>query len=506
MSLPILSVKKISKEFSGVKALRELEFELFEGDIHALVGENGAGKSTLMKILSGYYPEGTYEGGFTLDAKPCNFQNIRESERAGIVIIHQELALVQHLSLAENIFLGHERRNRWGVIDWEETWAIAGDLLERVGLQQDPQTLVKNCAIGEQQLVEIAKALARQARILILDEPTAALTEKESLHLLEILRQLKKEGVSCIYISHRLHEIMAIADRITILRDGQTVGTYPRQELEEKRMLELMVGRELTDRYPRKVRVRGPKFLEVKHWTVESPSDKRIVCHKIEFDAYQGEILGISGLMGSGRSEFFMNLLGLWGKKIEGSLRLQGEILQIHSAKEATKQGLALLTEDRKRYGLVLGMDLKRNSSLASLNKLTKWMAIDSDREEQSAKKCVEDLHIKAQSIEQKVGHLSGGNQQKVVLAKWLMTHPKVLILDEPTRGIDVGARYEIYKIMNDLVDQGVVVILISSDLAEIIGMSDRILVFHEGRVAGELSSAEASQQKIMSYATGGSR
>ncbi len=503
MTQSILSMQAISKEFPGVKALEQVNFELNPGEILALVGENGAGKSTLMKILSGYYPEGTFTGSFAIAGSPCHFRDIKQSEQAGIVIIHQELALVPQLSLAENIFLGQECTSSWGTIDWEQTWTQAEALLKRVGLNHHPQTLVKHLAVAEQQLVEIAKALGRKARILILDEPTAALTEKESQRLLDILRQLKSESVACIYISHRLHEVLAIADRISILRDGRTIGTYPRAEMSEDRMVALMVGRDLVDRFPRKIRSPGPKMFEVENWGVKSESSDRQVCHNISFSAHQGEILGVSGLMGSGRSELFMNLLGLWGHRIGGTLKWQGQDLHLKSARDAALHGLALVTEDRKRYGLVLGMDVKRNCSLASLQSFTRGWSIDSEREIQAASRIVEELQVKTPSLEQKVGHLSGGNQQKIVLGKWLLTQPKLLILDEPTRGIDVGARYEIYKIMNDLVDRGVLVIMISSDLAEVIGMSDRILVFHEGRVAGELSAAEASQERIMAMATG---
>ncbi len=502
MPSPLLEVHKIVKEFPGVKALQGVAFDLLPGEIHALVGENGAGKSTLMKILSGYYPYGSYEGELSFEGKTCHFHKIKDSERAGIVIIHQELALVQKLSLGENIFLGQECTRGFGIIDWDQCWTRAQELLERVGLKHKPQRLLKDCSVGEQQLVEIAKSLARNAKVLILDEPTAALTEEESLRLLSILRQLRKEGVSCIYISHRLHEVLAIADRITVLRDGQTVGTYPRAELNEDQMVALMVGRELHDRYPRQTRERGAKVLNVKDWTVLAP-DQRLTCQNINFSAFKGEILGVSGLMGSGRSELFMNLLGLWGKTRSGTLELDGQPQRFRSPQDAIEKGMALVSEDRKRYGLVLGMNITENTSLASLSRLTRWGAIDAETEIQKAQAFRQELKIKSSSLEQPVGNLSGGNQQKVVLAKWLLTEPKVLILDEPTRGIDVGARYEIYKIMNELVARGVVVIMISSDLSEVIGMSDRILVFHEGRIAGEVMAAEATQERIMAMATG---
>ncbi len=502
MQTPLLEVLPIAKEFSGVKALDGVAFSLEKAELHAIVGENGAGKSTLMKILSGCYPHGSYSGRFLLHGKECSFATIKDSEQAGIVIIHQELALVPQLSLAENLFLGHEISSSWGLIDWEATWIAAEALLKRVGLRHRPQTLVRELSIGEQQLLEIAKALAKKAQVLILDEPTAALTEEESLRLLAIIRQLKTEGVSCLYISHRLPEVLSLVDRITVIRDGKSIGTYLCSDLNEDRLVALMVGRELKDRYPRQARKRGALALSVRNWSVRSPSGRE-VCQQMSFEAYQGEILGISGLMGSGRSELFMNMLGLWGKHESGELHLFGKQLKIRSSQEAIEAGLALVSEDRKRYGLVLGMDIQHNTTLASLTHLTRWGLIQSTTEVQKTEALRQELRLKCHSIEQKVGKLSGGNQQKVVLAKWLLTAPKVLILDEPTRGIDVGARYEIYKIMNQLVEDGVVVIMISSDLPEILGMSDRVLVFHEGQLAGELMAEAATQETIMALATG---
>jgi len=499
-----LEMRNITKEFPGVRALENVTLQVKPGEIHALVGENGAGKSTLMKILSGLYPHGTYRGDIVLDGRVQTFSGIRHSEDAGIAIIYQELALVKHMTIAENIFLGAEICRARGVIDWNRTFQETSRVLGEVGLKLSPAARVIDLGVGSQQLVEIAKALSKEAQVLILDEPTAALTETEADNLLEILRALKRRGVTCIYISHRLGEVMRIADRITVLRDGKTVSTTEKADMTEERMIHAMVGRELTTMYPRRPRVPADTVLEVKNWTIRDPVTDDVSCDDVSFEVRKGEILGVAGLMGAGRTELVMSLFGVWGKKQSGEMRLDGNGVTIRSAHDAIRAGIALVSEDRKRYGLVLGMDVKENSTLASLDRLSKLGVIDKNEEIKSADRYAKELRTKTPSLEQKVGNLSGGNQQKVVLAKWLLTRPRVLFLDEPTRGIDVGAKVEIYNIMNDLVDQGVCVVMISSELPEVLGMSDRILVIHEGRIAGSLPRSEATQEKVMRCATGG--
>ena len=498
-----LEMRGICKEFPGVKALTQVSLAVDRGEIMALVGENGAGKSTLMKVLSGFYPHGSYGGEIRIAGEVQEFHGIRDSERAGIAIIYQELALVRQLTVAENLFLGCEVANRAGVIDWGATYQRAAALLAEVGLAVSPDKRVGDCGVGEQQLVEIAKALGKNAQVLILDEPTAALTEAESERLLAILKRLRSRGVTCIYISHRLHEVLAIADRVTILRDGQAVETLPRQDVTEERMVNLMVGRELKERYPRVVRSKGEVIFEVRDWTVDDPESHRRVIDGVSFAVRRGEILGVAGLVGAGRSELAMSLFGVFGRVTKGTALLDGKILDLGTARKAIGAGVSLVSEDRKRSGLVLGMDVQHNITLANLKAVCRHWVIDQNEEVRCARDYVRDLRIKTPSVEQVVGHLSGGNQQKVVLAKWLMTKPRVLIVDEPTRGIDVGAKFEIYNILNGLVDEGVAVIIISSDLAEVLGMSDRIIVMHDGRMTGELPAAEANQEKIMRLATG---
>lgn len=497
----ILQMEGIVKDFPGVRALDNVAFNVKPGHIHALVGENGAGKSTLMKVLSGVYPSGTYEGNIIINGKKQDFHSIKESERNGIVIIHQELALIKQLNIAENICVGNEA-SRYGVINWDESYLKTEKALAQVGLRENPLTSLAYLGVGEQQLVAIAKALAKEARILVLDEPTASLSQEEAGGLLKILLKLKQEGVTCIYISHRLKEVFDIADEITVLRDGRTVGTYEKKDLGEPRLISLMVGRELVDIYPRKKRPPQEVIFEVRDWTVYDPAINKIISD-VNFKLHKGEILGISGLVGAGRTELVMSLFNVWGRRISGQIFLEGRELRLRDPADAIHAGIGLASEDRKRYGLVLGEDIKRNISLASLLKIARASVIDENEEIRYAEKYTADLRIKTPSIEQKAMNLSGGNQQKVVLGKWLMTSPKVLILDEPTRGIDVGAKAEIYAIINELVDHGLGVIVISSELPEIIGICDRILVMHEGRFTGELMIEEATQEKIMFYATG---
>jgi len=499
----ILEMRKVTKTFPGVKALEEVTFSVKRGDIHALIGENGAGKSTLMKILSGVYPHGTYGGDIVLDGQVQKFANLRESEHAGIAIIFQELALVKQMTIAENIFLGTELQKARGVIDWNRTFHETARALREVGLKLNPAARVIDLGVGSQQLVEIAKALSKNARLLILDEPTAALTESEADNLLNILAALKQKGVTCIYISHRLREITRIADRITVLRDGKTILTADKPEMPEERMVSTMVGRELTNMFPRRPRQAGETVLEVEGWTVKNPITGDLAVRDVSFQVRKGEILGIAGLMGAGRTELITSIFGAWGDPQAGDMRLEGKRVFFQGAREAIKAGLALVSEDRKRYGLVLGMDVKENSTLASLKQIARFWVINKNEEIKRSDRYVKELRTKTPSLEQKVGNLSGGNQQKVVLAKWLLTKPKVLFLDEPTRGIDVGAKVEIYNIMNDLVEQGVCVVMVSSELPEVLGMSDRILVMHEGRLTGGFSRREASEERVMRYATG---
>jgi ABC-type sugar transport system ATPase subunit len=500
----ILEMNDITKEFPGVRALDKVSFRVKRGEIHALVGENGAGKSTLMKVLAGVYPAGSYSGEMVMNEKELRFTNTKDSEKAGISIIFQELALVKQMSIQENIFLGDEITRR-GIIDWNQTYIESKKVLEEVHLARNPVTPVRNLGVGEQQLVEIAKAVRKRTDILILDEPSAALTESEIGNLFQILRDLKAKGVTCIYISHKLSEVFDIADRVTILRDGRTVATSEVKEINENRIISLMVGRELTQRFPTQEHTARETVLEVKDWTVLDPDlPSRKVIDNVSFTANRGEILGIAGLMGAGRTELAMSLFGAYGIREGGEIYLEGKKLEARNPHEAILQGITYLSEDRKRYGFVPLMDVRANITLSSLEQLWHSGFINSNEEVRIAEQFVTDLAIKTPSVEQKVGNLSGGNQQKVALSKWLLTKPKVLLLDEPTRGIDVGAKFEIYNIMNRLVDQGVCIIMISSELPEILGMSDRILVMHEGKMVGDLPRSAATQERVMFFATGG--
>jgi ABC-type sugar transport system ATPase subunit len=500
----ILEMRNITKEFPGVRALDDVTFQVRRGEIHALVGENGAGKSTLMKVLSGVYPHGSYGGEIVLDGQVQRYAGIQDSEHAGIAIIYQELALVKQMTVAENIFLGAELKRGPGIVDWNETYRRTAQALKEVGLKVTPATRIVDLGVGSQQLVEIAKALSKSARLLILDEPTAALTETETENLLGLLDELRRKGVTCIYISHRLREVTRIADRVTVLRDGKTVITEPIADMPIPRMIRHMVGRDLTNMFPRKERTAADVVLEVRNWTVEDPVTGEARVEDASFVVRKGEILGIAGLMGAGRTELVMSLFGAWGRRRSGEVLLEGRPLQIGGPRDAIQAGLALVSEDRKRYGLVLGMDVKQNSTLASLQRIARLGIIDPNEEIRRSERYVRELRTKTPSLEQRVQNLSGGNQQKVVLAKWLLTQPKVLFLDEPTRGIDVGAKVEIYNIMNDLVAQGVCVVMVSSELPEVLGVSDVIMVIHEGRITGRLRYTDATEEKVMHHATGG--
>jgi len=499
----VLEMQNIVKEFPGVRALDGVTFKVRKGEIHALVGENGAGKSTLMKVLSGVYPYGSYAGKIIVHGEEKKFHHISDSEKSGIAIIYQELTLIQQMTIAENIYLGNENVSQ-GIINWNETYRKTEKLLKQVGLCLSPATIVGEIGVGAQQLVEIAKALSKNASILILDEPTAALTESESETLLNILRQLKQQGVTCIFISHRLPEVLEIADTITVLRDGKTVVTDIRQNFDENRLICNMVGREITNVYPRVPHHSGEVIMEIRNWTVYDPAGEKKVVDNVSFTVRRGEILGLGGLMGAGRTELAMSIFAAWGKVVSGEIILEGKKITVRSEKDAINYGISYLSEDRKRYGLVLGMDVRENTSLASLRSLSRLGVINKNEEIKQTQYYVNKLKVKTPSLEQEVRNLSGGNQQKVIIGKWLLTKPRVLILDEPTRGIDVGAKYEIYTLMNAFIEEGVCVVMISSDLPELLGMSDRILVLHEGRITGELNAHEATQEKVMYYATGG--
>lgn len=498
----ILEMKNITKTFPGVKALDNVNLQVEEGEIHALVGENGAGKSTLMNVLSGIYPYGTYEGDIIYKGEICKFNNIKDSEGKGIVIIHQELALVPYMSIAENMYLGNERGSKYA-INWNETYGEAEKYLRTVGLSEPSHTIIKDIGVGKQQLVEIAKALAKNAKLLILDEPTASLNEDDSKALLELLLKFKKEGMTSIIISHKLNEISYVADKITVIRDGATIETLDRKtdDISEDRIIKGMVGRELTDRFPKRENVQiGEISMEVKNWNVYHPlySERKVV-DDVSMYVRQGEVLGICGLMGAGRTEFAMSVFGKsYGVNISGKQIIHGKEVKLHSVKDAIKHKLAYVTEDRKGNGLILSNSIKINTTLANMDGISSNGVIDKDKEYHVADEYKDKLKTKCPTVEQNVGNLSGGNQQKVLLAKWMFAEPDILILDEPTRGIDVGAKYEIYCIINDLVSAGKSVIMISSELPEVLGMSDRIYVMNEGHIAGELNASEATQENIM--------
>ena len=498
---PILEMRGITKTFPGVNALKDVQLTVYPGEIHAVVGENGAGKSTLMKVLSGVYPHGTYSGDIVFEGQERKFAAISNSEDIGIIIIHQELALVPLLSIAENIFLGHEPA-RHGVINWYEAFARTKALLDKVGLKEHPNTLITNIGTGKQQLVEIAKALNKKVKLLILDEPTSSLNEHDSNALLELLKGFKAQGISSILITHKLNEVMKVADHITVIRDGKTVDLLDVKSgtVDEDRIIKAMVGRELTDRFPPRVPHIGEPVLEVKDWNCYHPlhADRHVI-KNVSLNVRAGEVVGIAGLMGSGRTELAMSLFGrAWGQKISGEVKIHGKSADVSTIPKAMKAGMAYATEDRKTYGLVLIDHIKHNVTLANLEGVSNRTVIDDLKELTVANKYRKELAIRSSGVFQTTLNLSGGNQQKVVLAKWLFSGPDILILDEPTRGIDVGAKYEIYGIINQLAAQGKAVIVISSEMPELLGISDRIYVMNEGRLVAEMPTREATQEKIM--------
>ncbi|XHS77390.1 multiple monosaccharide ABC transporter ATP-binding protein [Burkholderiaceae bacterium UC74_6] len=497
----LLEMRAIGKHFHGVVALQHVDLVVQRGEIHAVVGENGAGKSTLMNIVSGVYPHPDYEGEIWFDGQLQRFSGIRQSEALGIVIIHQELALIPQLSIAENLFLGHEQARR-GVIDWARTHERAVELLRQVGLDESPQTLVGDIGVGKQQLVEIAKALAKDVKLLILDEPTASLNEDDSAALLELLKRLRARGVACVLISHKLNEIAEVADVITVLRDGSTVSTLDCRETapREATIVQAMVGREMQDRYPKRQPSPGEILFELRDWWVEHPLHvAREAIKGVNLNVRRGEIVGIAGLMGAGRTELAMSVFGRsWGRRIRGSAWMNGQQVDVSTVRRAVKSGLAYVTEDRKALGLVLQDSIARNTGLCRLEGISRLGIIDEAREHAVANEFRQRMATRCSGVQQAVGDLSGGNQQKVVLSKWLFTEPELLILDEPTRGIDVGAKFEIYSLIASLAAQGRAILMISSELPELLGMCDRLYLMNQGQLVGEMPAAGATQETVM--------
>jgi len=499
MASNILEMRGITKTFPGVKALSNVNLSVEEGEIHAIVGENGAGKSTLMKVLSGVYASGTYDGKIIYRGQECHFKGIQDSEHLGIVIIHQELALVPMLSITENIFLGNEHAKN-GIIDWNANETRTRALLKKVGLDEDPKTLITHIGTGKQQLVEIAKALSKEVELLILDEPTASLSEKDSQALLDLLLEFKRQGITSILISHKLNEINRVADHVTVIRDGQTIETLSRAEISEDRIITSMVGRALEDRFPPRQPKIGDTVFEVKNWSVYHPLHaERHVIKGIDISVKKGEVVGIAGLMGAGRTEFAMSLFGrTYGRNITGEVWLGGTKIDTSTVNRAVQHGIAYVTEDRKTYGLNLIDHIKHNVTFANLKGVSNGGIIDDLKELDVANDYRQKINIRSSGVYQLTGNLSGGNQQKVVLSKWLFANPQLLILDEPTRGIDVGAKYEIYSIIAGLAAEGKAILVMSSEMPELLGITDRIYVMNEGRIVGEMPSADASQEKIM--------
>ena len=500
---PFLEMREITKTFPGVRALDGVTFDLQRGEFHALVGENGAGKSTLMKVLGGVYPHGNYGGEIRIDGAVQRFNGIRDAEAAGIAVIFQELSLVKDLSVGENIFLGREPR-RFGIIRWEELYRRAQSLLNDLRLPIEPHTPIRHLGIGQQQLVEIAKALSQEARILVLDEPTAALTDAEVETLFGILNDLRARGVGMIYISHKLDEVFRMSDRITVLRDGRTVGTEATKNWDERRVIARMVGREVGDIFPEFEHPHGDVAFEARDITVEDPNVAgKLLVNRVSFAVRRGEVLGIAGLMGAGRSDLLMAIFGAHAGRVTGEIMIEGRRVRIANPRDAIRHGLGFVTEDRKRFGLVLDQTILNNMTLAGLPRISGRFVTNTDAEAAAGNRSMKELRVKANSVFTIAGTLSGGNQQKVVLAKWLLTNPRVLFLDEPTRGIDVGAKQEIYALINRLAKEGLAIVLVSSELPEVLGLADRVVVLHEGRVTGEFTRTSATPEKVMACATG---
>lgn len=501
----ILEMQGITKEFPGVRALDNVTLKVANDSIHSICGENGAGKSTLMKVLSGVYPHGTYDGKILFNGKEMKFRNIKESEQAGIAIIHQELTMIPELSITENIFMGNELTNR-GLIDWHEERQRTVEILKKVGLSINPDTLIKHLGVGQQQLVEIAKALSKNVKLLILDEPTSALNEDDSENLLNLMRELKSRGITCIMISHKLNEIAAISDAVTVIRDGQTVESYEviAGQVDEDKIIKSMVGRSIENRYPEHESKPGEIIFEVKDWCVEDPEvPGRMICKNSTFNVRAGEIVGFAGLMGAGRTELMRSIFGHnYGVFKSGSMKIKGREVRLNSVEEAIKNGIAYVPEDRKNLGLNLLDSIRKTVVAADLKRITKGGLLDPDEELKASEEYRKALRIKCSNVNVGVSTLSGGNQQKVVLSKWMFTEPDLLILDEPTRGIDVGAKYEIYKLIHELADQGKAVIMVSSELPELLGVVDRIYTIFEGAITGELKATEATQESLMKRMT----
>lgn len=501
----ILEFKNVTKKFPGITALNDVSFSIRRGEIHGICGENGAGKSTLMKILAGVYPWGTYEGQVLYDGRELKLVggSIRQAVDEGIAIVYQELTLVPDITVGENIYLGKEPVDR-GIINWDKLYSETSQLLAKYHLEVHPQDKIRHLGVGKMQMTEIAKALSENAKILILDEPTSALAEAEIEQLMDILRGLRQQGVTCIYISHKLEEFFRITDSITVLRDGKTISTRPTRELNVETLVNNMVGREMTERFPKGNRKPGEVILKVEDLHAQDPTDTSFELIKgVSFDLRKGEILGIAGLMGSGRTELVMTLFGEYGHITQGKINMEGHEISIRSSRDAMGHGISLVPEDRKQHGLVLIQSILRNISLANLGRFSSWIRINDAAELRESMEFATSLAIKAPNLNAQADSLSGGNQQKVVISKWLMSRPKVLIMDDPTRGIDVGTKYEIYKIMNELSEKGIAIIMISSELEEVMGMSDRIMVMCEGQSVGTLDTADATQEKIMAMATG---
>jgi D-xylose transport system ATP-binding protein len=501
----ILDIQNVTKEFPGVRALKDVSIQIRRGEIHGICGENGAGKSTLMKILAGVYPYGEYEGRVIYEGEELKLEHgaIRQASEEGIAIVYQELTLVPSLTVGENVYMGREPVEGVG-INWDKLYSDTQQLLRKYSLDIQPQAVVGSLGVGKMQMTEIAKALSENAKVLILDEPTSALADDEIDGLMEILRTLKSHGVTCIYITHKLEEFFGITDSISVLRDGRLITTQPAEDLSVEKLVQYMVGREMTERFPKGDRQPGEVIFQVENLHAQDPQEAaKEVIKGVTFDLRKGEILGIAGLMGSGRTELVMTLFGEYGKITEGTVKIEGREINVSSSREAMVEGLSLVPEDRKRHGLVLMQSVLKNISLPSLDQFASWLRIDNLAELNASLKFAKSLEIKTPSLHVPCDSLSGGNQQKVVISKWLMSKPKVLIMDDPTRGIDVGAKYEIYKLMNDLAEQGIAIIMISSELEEVLGMSDRVMVMHEGKSAGTLDIADATEERIMALATG---